>query len=51
MYAVSESLKKELEHCRDSINGAVELLSKHASGEQDAREDEDLYSQGPQGAD
>ncbi len=51
MHVMSESLRKELEQCRDSINGALELLSKHASMEQDAREDDDLYNQGPQGAD
>jgi hypothetical protein len=51
MHVMSESLKKELEQCRDSINGALELLSKNVSMEQDAREDDDLYNHGPQGAD
>jgi hypothetical protein len=51
VHVMSESLRKELEQCRDSINGALELLSKHVSMEQDAREDDDLYNHGPQGAD
>ena len=51
MQIISESLKQELEQCRDRINGALELLSRHLLSQQSAMEDDELYSQGPQGAD
>jgi hypothetical protein len=51
MHIISESLRKELEQCRDRINGALGLLSTHVRVQRDAMEDEELYSQGPQGAD